>query len=112
VGGSFFESVPEGGDAYVLKWILHDWDDEQALAILRTVRRTGGAVVVIERLIAPPNEGSEAKLTDLLMLVGPGGRERTLDEYRALFEPAGYSLVGPTATAGELHVLEAEPVNP
>ena len=112
VGGSFFESVPEGGDAYVLKWILHDWDDEQALAILRTVRRTGGAVLVIERLIAPPNEGSEAKLTDLLMLVGPGGRERTLDEYRSMFEAAGYSLVGATATAGELHVLEGEPVKP
>ena len=67
---------------------------------------------MIERLIAPPNEGSEAKLTDLLMLVGPGGRERTLDEYRSMFEAAGYSLVGATATAGELHVLEGEPVKP
>ncbi|HEY4412594.1 MAG TPA: methyltransferase, partial [Gaiellaceae bacterium] len=59
VAGSFFESVPDGGDAYVLKWILHDWEDEQALAILRTVRRTGGTVLVIERLVGPPNEGPE-----------------------------------------------------
>ena len=111
VAGSFFDSVPEGGDAYVLKWILHDWEDEEALAILRTVRRAGGgALLVIERLIEPPNEGADAKLIDVLMLVGPGGRERTLDEYRALFEAAGYSLVGATATAGELHVLEGEPI--
>ena len=94
VGGSFFESVPEGGDAYVLKWILHDWEDDEAVAILRTIRRSGGIVLVIERLLGPPNDGLEAKLTDLHMLVGPGGRERTLDEYRALFAAAGYRLVG------------------
>jgi hypothetical protein len=108
--GSFFESVPDGGDAYVLKWILHDWEDEQAVAILRTVRRTGGTLLVIERLVDPPNEGPETKLSDLNMLVGPGGRERTLDEYRSLFEAAGYGLVGATETAGELHVLEGEPM--
>jgi hypothetical protein len=112
VGGSFFDSVPDGGDAYVLKWILHDWEDEQSVAILRTVRRTGGTVLVIERLIAPPNEGPETKLTDLNMLVGPGGRERTLDEYSVLFEAAGYRLVSATATAGDLFVLEGEPVGP
>jgi hypothetical protein len=111
VAGSFFESVPDGGDAYVLKWILHDWEDEEAVAILRTVRRTGGTLLVIERLIGPPNEGPEAKLTDLNMLVGPGGRERTLDEYRSLFEAAGYRLAA-TASAGELHVLEGEPMKP
>ena len=110
VAGSFFESVPEGGDAYVLKWILHDWEDEPAIAILRVVRRSGATVLVIERLMGPPNDGPEAKLADLNMLVGPGGRERTLDEYRALFEAAGYRLVGATASAVELHVLEGEPV--
>jgi hypothetical protein len=112
VAGSFFESVPEGGDAYVLKWILHDWEDEQATAILRTVRRRGGTVLVIERLVGPPNEGPEAKLADLNMLVGPGGRERTLDEYRTLFEASGYRLAGATPSTGELHVLEGEPVEP
>ena len=112
VGGSFFDSVPDGGDAYVLKWILHDWEDEQSVAILRNVRRTGGTLLVIERLVAPPNEGPETKLTDLNMLVGPGGRERTLDEYSALFEAAGYRLVTATATAGDLFVLEGEPAGP
>jgi hypothetical protein len=110
VAGSFFESVPAGGDAYILKWILHDWEDEESIAILRTVRRTGATVLVIERLVAPPNEGPETKLTDLNMLVGPGGRERTLDEYHALFEAAGYELVSVTATAGDLFVLQGEPV--
>jgi hypothetical protein len=112
VAGSFFDSVPEGGDAYVLKWILHDWEDEEALAILRTVRRAGGTLLVIERLIGPPNEGPDAKLTDLHMLVGPGGRERTLEEYRTLFEATGYHLVSASASAGQLHVLEAAPVKP
>ena len=112
VGGSFFESVPEDGDAYVLKWILHDWEDEQAVAILRAVRRSGGTVLVIERLVEPPNEGSETKFTDLLMLVGPGGRERTLDAYRDLFDAAGYRLVGTTASTVGLHVLEGEPIKP
>ena len=72
----------------------------------------GATVLVIERLVGPPNEGPETKLADLNMLVGPGGRERTLDEYRALFEAAGYRLVGATASAVELHVLEGEPVTP
>ena len=110
VAGSFFESVPEGGDAYVLKSILHDWEDEQAIAILRSVRRSGGTVLVIERLLGPPNEGPEAKFSDLNMLVAPGGRERTRDEYGALFEAAGYRLVGATPSAVDLFVLEGEPV--
>ena len=69
-------------------------------------------MLVIERLVGPPNDGPETKLADLNMLVGPGGRERTLDEYPALFEAAGYRLVGATASAVELHVLEGEPVTP
>ena len=112
VAGSFFESVPEGGDAYVLKSILHDWEDEEAVAILRAVRRSGGTLLVIERLLGPPNEGPDAKFSDLNMLVAPGGRERTLDEYGALFEAAGYRLTGATPSAVDVHVLEGEPVRP
>jgi hypothetical protein len=109
VGGSFFESVPPGGDAYVLKWILHDWEDPEATAILRVVRAamTDGAVVlVVERELAGPNEGAEGKLSDLNMLVAPGGRERSRDEYAALFEDAGLALAGVTPTSGELRVFE------
>src|SRR5712691_4909452 len=106
VGGSFFEAVPDGGDAYVLKWIIHDWEDEESTAILRTIRRTGGTVLVIERLLGPPNEDPIAKLSDINMLVGAGGRERTLEEFVALFEAAGYRLAGSTSSASGMHVLE------
>ena len=109
VAGSFFESVPEGGDAYLLKWIIHDWEDEEAIAILRTVRRGGGTVLLVERIVGPPNQGPETKLGDLNMLVGPGGQERTLDEFRELFDEAGYQLVGETPTASEMHVIEGAP---
>jgi hypothetical protein len=109
VGGSFFESVPEGGGAYLLKWIIHDWEDEESVAILRNVRRNNGALLVVERIVEPPNEGPETKLGDLNMLVGPGGQERTLDEFRALFEAAGYELVGDTPTSSGHHVIEGAP---
>jgi O-methyltransferase domain/Dimerisation domain len=109
VGGSFFESVPEGGDAYLLKWIIHDWEDEESVAILRNVRRNGGALLLVERVVEPPNEGPETKLGDLNMLVGPGGQERTLEEFRAVFEAAGYELVGDTPTASGMHVIEGKP---
>ena len=106
VGGSFFEAVPDCGDAYVLKWIIHDWEDEESTAILRTIRRTGGTVLVIERLLGPPNEDPVGKLWDINMLVAPGGRERTLEEFAALFEAAGFRLAGSTSTASGMHVLE------
>ena len=109
VAGSFFESVPAGGDAYLLKWIIHDWEDEEALAILRNVRRNPGALLVVERIVDPPNQGPETKLGDLNMLVGPGGQERTREEFEALFEAAGYELVGDTSTDSGMHVLEGTP---
>ncbi len=107
VGGSFFESVPAGGDAYLLKSILHDWQDEPAIEILRTCRRaagtTGTAPLVIERQFALP----ATKLSDLNMLVGPGGRERAAEEYAALLAAAGYELIGETPTVAEVSVFEA-----
>jgi hypothetical protein len=112
VAGSFFEAVPEGADAHVLKSVIHDWEDEEATAILRTCRRAlepDGAVLVVERVLAPPNEGPEAKFVDLTMLVMTGGRERTLDEYAALFEAAGLRLAGATPTGAGFSVLEAAP---
>jgi hypothetical protein len=109
VAGSFFESVPEGGDAYLLKWIIHDWEDEEAAAILRTILQRNATVLVIERLVGAPNEGSETKFSDLNMLVGPGGMERTLEEFDALFAAAGYRLADVTPTAGPMVVLEAVP---
>jgi hypothetical protein len=109
VAGSFFESVPEGGDAYLLKWIIHDWEDEEALAILRAVRRNPATLLLVERIVEPPNEGAETKLGDLNMLVGPGGRERTREEFEALFEAAGYELARDMPTESGMHVLEGAP---
>ena len=77
--------------------------------ILRNVRANGGTLLVVERIVDPPNEGPETKLGDLNMLVGPGGQERTLDEFRSLFEAAGYELAGETPTASGMHVIEGTP---
>lgn len=95
VAGSFFERVP-AGDAYVLSAILHDWNDERATAILRTVRASAphdARVLIVESVIPPGNEPNGAKWLDLLMLVLAGGRERTEREWRALLEGAGLEPV-------------------
>jgi hypothetical protein len=110
--GSFFDSVPSGGDAYLLKAIIHDWEDAQCgeiLAAIRRVVRSDAAVLVIERVVGPPNEDPATKFSDLNMLVAPGGRERTLDEFADLFAAAGFRLVSETRTAAGLSVLEATP---
>jgi O-methyltransferase/methyltransferase family protein len=103
VPGSFFDAVPEGGDAYVLKSIIHDWDDEEAVRILRVCRRVarpGSALLVIERELGGPNELPQAKFSDLNMLVVPGGRERSQEEYGALFAASGFELVHVTPAGG------------
>jgi O-methyltransferase domain/Dimerisation domain len=109
-GGSFFDAVPPDGDAYVLKHIVHDWEDTDAVAILRTLRgaaRPGAAVLVLERELGAPNESPLAKLADLNMLAVPGGRERTEPEYAALFEAAGLEYVREVRSAAALSVYEA-----
>jgi hypothetical protein len=113
VEGDFFESVPEGGDAYTLKMILHDWDDERAIHILRTVRRAmrdDATLLVMESVLAPGNEPHPGKLMDLDMLVMTGGRERTEDEFRAVFERAGFRLARVVPTHSPIAVVEAEPM--
>jgi hypothetical protein len=110
VAGSFFESVPEGADAYVLKSIVHDWEDADAVRILRTVRAgvpPHGVVLLVERDLGAPNEAPAAKLLDLTMLVAAGGRERTIEEYERLLTAAGFRLAGVTPTAAGVDVIEA-----
>jgi hypothetical protein len=112
VGGSFFEAVPEGADAYLLKAVLHDWEDDDALRILARCRAAipaRGALLVVERDLGAPNEDADAKLSDLNMLVGPGGRERTRDEFAALFAAGGFALQSTTLSAIGLSVFEAHP---
>ncbi len=109
VAGSFFDGVPSGGDAYVLKWILHDWDDERCVAILKNCHRAmapDGRLFVMEAVIGARNEPSLHKLMDINMLVMTGGRERTEAEYRSIFEAAGFRLTRVTATPLEIAVLE------
>lgn len=112
-GGSFFEQVPEGCDAYLLRHIIHDWDDDASTAILRCVRQAippHGKLLLIETVIPPGNDPCFAKLLDLTMLVIPGGLERTHAEYTALLAGAGFQLTRVVPTTGGVDVIEAVPV--
>jgi hypothetical protein len=114
VAGSFFGTVPDGGDVYILKAILHDWEDEQATSILRTCRQAmanGTTLAVVERELGPPNGAPDGKFSDLNMLVGPGGRERTAEELAMLFSVAGFRFTGAIPSAMGVSVFEgiAEP---
>lgn len=113
VDGSFFKAVPGGGDAYLLKAILHDWDDAASSAILEACRRAmrpEARLLVLERVIAPPNESPDAKFSDLNMLVAPGGQERTSDEFAALFAATGFRLAAVVPTGTRLSVIEGAPI--
>ncbi len=110
VAGSFFDTVPAGGDTYTLKDIIHDWDDEQALRILRNVRRamTGDArLLLIERILPAGGEPAIGKMVDVTMMVLTGGRERTEAEYRTLLEAAGFTVRGVHFTHSSNSVIEA-----
>jgi len=103
VGGDFLDEVPAGGDLYVLKSILHDWDDRRALQILRNVHRAarpGTSLAVIERLLPSRPGPSYTHLMNLLMLVELNGRERTIEDYGTLLEQAGYQLHRTIAAGG------------
>jgi ubiquinone/menaquinone biosynthesis C-methylase UbiE len=109
VSGSFFESVPKGADAYMMRHIIHDWDDEKALTILRNCHAamsSNGKLLVIESVIPPGNDPFGGKLLDLVMLLIPGGKERTADEYRALFAKAGFEISGIVPTGTEISIIE------
>ena len=112
VSGDFFEAVPQGADAYVLKWILHDWNGKQCIAILRTIAEacgSSGRLFVIEHLVEPPNVGLDGKLLDLMMLVMTGGQERNSHEYGHLLSEAGFEVLKIVRTEGLLSVVEAAP---
>jgi O-methyltransferase domain/Dimerisation domain len=110
VGGDFFQVVPPGGDLYVLKFILVDWRDAEALQILRNCRTAmgqDGKLLVIEMTIPDDNRPSPAQLFDLNMLVMTGGQERTVSEYAWLFAQTGFHLSLVIPTASPFHLLEA-----
>jgi ubiquinone/menaquinone biosynthesis C-methylase UbiE len=112
VPGNFFEHVPETGDAYILKFVLHDWSDADASRILSCCRRhmpRQARLLIIEVLLPDDGTPSIAMTHDVNMLVLTGGRERSLEEYRALLRGQGFALVGVASTAFGLSVLEAVP---
>jgi SAM-dependent methyltransferase len=110
VAGDFFRSVPEGGDAYVLKLIIHDWDNTRAGQILRNCHRAmrpGARLILVERVLRSGDEPDYAKLVDLEMLVlTAGGRERTEAEFRELYTKAGFELTKIVPMATPKSVIE------
>jgi O-methyltransferase domain/Dimerisation domain len=113
VEGSFFDRVPAGADIYVLKNVIHDWPDDQALEILRNVHAAaniGTKVLLIEFVIPVHRREYIGHLTDLEMLLTQAGRDRTAAEYRALLERAGFRVTRVVPTASPLSFVEAEAV--
>jgi hypothetical protein len=111
VGGSFFDGVPAGGDAYVLSHIIHDWDEATCLRILghvKAAKKPAGKVLIVEMIVPPPNVMHPAKVLDIMMLMCPGGQERTEEEYRALLAKAGLRLTRVIPTHSPVSIIEAE----
>jgi hypothetical protein len=109
VSGSFFDSVPEGADAYMMRHIIHDWDDAKSLTILRNCHQamsSDAKLLVVESVIPSGNEPFGGKFLDLVMMLIPGGKERTEDEYRTLFGEAGFELTRVVLTSSEVSIVE------
>lgn len=108
--GSFFDAVPDGGDAYVLKHIIHDWDDGEAVQILNNVRKAaspGKNVLLVEAVIPEHNREFPGKWVDLEMLLVAASRERTAAEYGELLKRAGFDMTRVVETASPFSVVEA-----
>jgi SAM-dependent methyltransferase len=112
VAGDFFDSVPEGADAYILCGVIHDWDDDHSIRILKNCRRamnSNGRLLLVETVVPEPGANCFSKLLDLNMLVMTGGRERTKSEFCTLFNAAGYKLTRIVPTMAPQSVIEAIP---
>lgn len=112
VGGNFFKSVPAGHDCHLLSHVLHDWTDEQSIAILKNCRKAiakDGRLLILETVLPPGDTPHHGKLLDLLMLTVPGGIERTAEEYAELLEAASFRLSRVIPTATPQSIVEAIP---
>jgi hypothetical protein len=111
--GSFFDTVPPGGDAYILSHVIHDWSEEQCLAILGHCRKAmgpKGRLLLVEMVLPKGDTPHFGKILDMTMLVLPGGEERTEPEYAALLGKAGFRVQRVVPTASVVSVVEAVPV--
>ncbi|MBA2526109.1 MAG: methyltransferase [Pyrinomonadaceae bacterium] len=109
--GDIFQSVPAGGDAYMMKHIIHDWDDEHCTKLLRNIgsaMNESGKVLIVEMVVPEGNEPSPSKILDIQMLVSERGKERTEDEYRKLLEASDFKLTRIVPTKSPLSVIESE----
>ena len=112
MNGDFFKAVPAGGDAYVMKWIIHDWDDQKSNTILRNCRNqmpVNGRLILVDCVVPENNEPHFSKFIDLNMLVMTGGKERTEKEFRELLAAAGFKLLRVIPTELPTSIVEAEP---
>ncbi|MFI5011007.1 MAG: methyltransferase [Hyphomicrobiales bacterium] len=108
--GDFFETVPLSGDAYVLSHIIHDWSEDRCLMILAHVRKAmkpDGRLLIVEMVLPPGDAPHPGKMLDMVMLLLPGGQERTEAEYRALLAKAGFQLTRVVPTESAVSVVEA-----
>lgn len=113
VAGNFFDSVPDGGDAYVMKAILHDWNDDRSIAILRTCRKAmapAATLLIIERVIGPRNQSPEGKFSDLNMMVQYAALERTSEEFGDLLQSGGFEITGVVPTRSSLSIVVGRPM--
>jgi O-methyltransferase/methyltransferase family protein len=112
VGGNFFKSVPAGCDAYILRWIIHNWDHERAITILRNCREAMGErsrLLLIESVIPTGNEFHPGKFLDYIMLTAHSGKERTEEEYDSLLREVDLRLNKVVPTGTHLSIIEAVP---
>ena len=108
-GGDMFDAVPAGGDAYVLKYILHNWDDDHCVTLLTKCREAmnpGGRILVADAVVPPAEKPDWGKLLDIQMMVVVPGKERTKQEFAALFKRAGFRLTRIIPTRCPLSVVE------
>ena len=108
----FFDEVPPGCRAYVMKHVIHDWDDERALNILANCRRAvpeDGVLLLVEWALPDGNAPSAGKFADVMMMLMTGGKERTAEEYRHLLGQAGFRLNQVISTSSDLNIIEALP---
>ena len=112
LGGNFFQNVPGGADAYILRGVIHDWAEPEAIAILRRghkAMKADSRLVLIENVLPETGENSFGKWIDLQMLLVAGGRERTAAEYRELLVTSDFELEQLIPTASPLSVMAAHP---
>jgi hypothetical protein len=113
VSGDFFKEVPAGADAYILKWIIHDWDDARATAILRNCRRAStanGRLLLVDVVLPTTNERHFGKFIDLNMMIMAGGLERTEEQFSELLANSGFRLTRVVHTESPFSIVEGRPV--